>query len=91
VFVPIAGSARSIGRITELTVAGAELAVMRHHGSLADIDITWGQLGSFATRHDISVEGPLREYYVCDHFDTPNSTRWQTDLGWPIFRSDRSP
>jgi DNA-binding transcriptional MerR regulator len=90
VFIPVEGSARPIGRITELTVPAAELAVMQHHGSLGDIDVTWGELGSYTTRHDISVEGPLREYYVCDAIDTPDTSRWRTDLGWPIFRSDRS-
>jgi DNA-binding transcriptional MerR regulator len=87
-FIPVHGSARAIGRITELTIAPAELAVMRHNGSPADVDITWGELGSHTARHEISVEGPLREYYVCDAFDTPDASRWQTDLGWPIFRSD---
>jgi hypothetical protein len=47
-------------------------------------------LGSYATRHDISVDGTLREYYVCDAIDTVETSRWRTDLGWPIFRSDRS-
>ena len=89
-FVPIDGSARPIGRIADVTIPRAELAVMVHRGSLADIDLTWAKLGSYATRHAISIEGPLREYYVCDHFQTPDTTRWQTDLGWPIFRSDSS-
>ncbi|MDH6283335.1 MerR family transcriptional regulator [Prescottella agglutinans] len=90
VVVPVDASNRTIGRITNLVIPPAELAIMPHHGSLADIDVTWGQLGSFATRHEISVEGPLREYYVCDQFETPDATRWHTDIGWPIFRSDRS-
>lgn len=89
-FIPVQGSARAIGRVTELTVAPAEIAVMCHHGSLADIDVTWGDLGSYATRHEISVEGPLREYYLCDAFDTADDSRWRTELGWPIFRSDHT-
>lgn len=90
VFIPVDGPTRPIGRIADVTIPAAELAVMQHRGALADIDLTWGQLGSFATRHEISVEGPLREYYVRDHVDTPDAKQWRTDLGWPIFRSDRS-
>jgi hypothetical protein len=33
------------------------MAVIRHHGPHDSA------LGEYATRHEISVEGPLREYY----------------------------
>ena len=88
VFIPVEGAVRPIGRVTPITVPPAELAVTRHYGPLDDIDLTYGALGSYATRHEISVDGPLREYYVRDAWDTPDTGRWQTDVGWPVFRAD---
>jgi DNA-binding transcriptional MerR regulator len=88
VFIPVEGAVRSVGRVEPLVVPAAELAVMSHHGSLDDIDLTYGELGSYTTRHEISVDGPLREYYLRDAHDTPDSSEWETEIGWPIFRAD---
>ncbi|MDT5102952.1 MAG: hypothetical protein QOI25_465, partial [Mycobacterium sp.] len=60
------------------------------HGPHDDVDLAYGALGDYATRHEISVDGPLREYYLRFAWDTDDSSRWETDLCWPIFRSDRS-
>jgi DNA-binding transcriptional MerR regulator/effector-binding domain-containing protein len=88
VFIPVEGTVRRIGRVMPMTVPPAELAVMRHFGPLDDVDLIYGALGSYAARHEISVDGPLREYYVCDAWNTPDPSRWQTDVGWPVFRAD---
>lgn len=64
------------------------MAVVAHHGSLADVDLTDGELGAYVTRHEISVDGPLREYYLRDAHDYPDPGQWETEIGWPIFRAD---
>src|SRR5256884_1111775 len=66
----------------------AELAVISHCGSLADADLSYATLGSYATRHEISIDGPLREYYLRGAADTPDEAEWRTEIGWPIFRAD---
>ncbi len=91
VFIPVDGIVRSIGRVVPFVVPAAELAVLMHYGSLTDIDITYGELGAYATAHEISIEGPLREYYTVDANDTSNAEEWKTEVGWPIFRSDGKP
>jgi DNA-binding transcriptional MerR regulator len=88
VFIPAAGPVRAVGRVVSLLVPGAELAIAHHHGSLADIDLTYGELGAYVMKHEISVTGPLRENYLRAFFDTPNPDEWETEIGWPIFRSD---
>jgi DNA-binding transcriptional MerR regulator len=88
VYIPVNGEPRALGRVESLVVPAAELAVVTHHGSLADIDITYGALGSYATRFELSVDAPLREIYVRDAFDTPDENAWETEVGWPIFRAD---
>jgi DNA-binding transcriptional MerR regulator/effector-binding domain-containing protein len=90
VFIPVEGGVRTIGRVTPVTVPAAELAVINHRGSLGDADLSYATLGSYATRHEISIDGPLREYYLRGAADTPDEAEWRTDIGWPIFRADAS-
>jgi len=87
VFIPTSGAARAVGRVEPLVVPPAELAVMFHRGSLADADLTYGELGAHVMRHEISVEGPLREHYLIGFLDTNDPGQWETEIGWPIFRS----
>jgi DNA-binding transcriptional MerR regulator/effector-binding domain-containing protein len=89
VFIPVPGRVRPIGRVTALVVPAAELAIISHHGSLADADLSYARLGSYATTHEISIDGALREYYLRGAGDTPDEAEWRTEIGWPIFRSDR--
>ena len=91
VFIPVAGSVRAIGRVTPVVVPAAELAIIGHRGPLSDADLSYARLGSYATRHEISVDGPLREYYLRGAADTPDEAEWRTEIGWPIFRADASP
>ncbi|WP_019927175.1 MerR family transcriptional regulator [Nocardia sp. BMG111209] len=88
VFVPVQGLVRAVGRVESFLVPAAELAVITHHGPLADVDLTYGELGAYTTRHEISVAGPLREYYLLDARHTRDTTRWTTEIGWPIFRAE---
>jgi DNA-binding transcriptional MerR regulator/effector-binding domain-containing protein len=88
VFVPVQGSVRPIGRVAPQVIQAAELAIITHHGSLADADLSYAKLGSYATTHEISIDGPLREYYLCGAGETPDEAEWRTDIGWPIFRAD---
>jgi DNA-binding transcriptional MerR regulator/effector-binding domain-containing protein len=88
VFIPVQSSVRPIGRVTSLLVPAAELAIISHHGSLADADLSYARLGSYATTHEISIDGPLREYYLRGVADTPDAAEWRTEIGWPIFRAD---
>ena len=88
VFLPVEGTVRAVGRVVALVVPPAELAVTCHHGPLDDIDLTYGALGAYATSHEISIEGPLREYYLCGAQDTGDTAQWQTEIGWPVFRAD---
>ncbi len=83
----MSGDVRLVGRIVPVTVAAAELAVTANQGSLADADVTYGEPGSYAMRHELSVDGPLREYYLRGNLDTPDESQWLTEIGWPIFRA----
>jgi DNA-binding transcriptional MerR regulator len=93
VFIPIsaaagAAAAREVGRVRRVTVPAAELAVLRHDGGLAGIDLTYGELGAYVMRHEIGVDGPMREHYLRGLLDTDDESEWITEIAWPIFRSD---
>ena len=88
VFIPTDDDARPVGRIEPLVVPGAELAIAVHHGPLDTIDLTYGALGTYAARHEIGIDGPLREYYLRNPLDTSHGSDLVTEVGWPIFRSD---
>jgi DNA-binding transcriptional MerR regulator/effector-binding domain-containing protein len=88
VFIPVEGHVRLIGRVTFPVIPAAELAIISHLGSLADADLSYAKLGSYATTHEISIDGPLREYYLRGAGDTPDEADWRTEIGWPIFRAD---
>jgi DNA-binding transcriptional MerR regulator len=90
VFIPTDAAPRSVGRVEAMTVPRAELAVTVHRGSLDDCDLTYGKLGEHVLRHEISIDGPLREYYLVGFLDAPDPESWKTEIGWPIFRSDSS-
>ena len=88
VFIPTARPVKPIGRVVQVVIPEAELAIARHDGSLIDIDLTYGELGAHVLKHEISVDGPLRESYLRGFLDTPTADEWATEIGWPIFRAD---
>ena len=87
-FVPFEGDLHPTGRVTSLVIPAAELAVTVHRGPHTDIDVTYGALGSYVTEHALGVDGPVREYYPVDAHSTRDTTSWQTEIGWPIFRTE---
>jgi DNA-binding transcriptional MerR regulator len=87
VYVPVEAAVEAQGRVEPLVIPGAELAVARHDGPHGDIDRTYGALGTYVAQHRLGVEGPVREAYLVAEFDTADPTRWQTEIGWPIFHT----
>ncbi len=87
IFVPCAGPVRPVGRITSLVVPAAELALITHPGSPADVDRAYGTLATYVARHALAVDGPIREYYLMGPHETADASRWRTEIGWPVFRT----
>jgi DNA-binding transcriptional MerR regulator/effector-binding domain-containing protein len=80
VFMPVEGG--------EFIVPAAEFVVISHRGPHDDVDLAYSELGEYATRHELSVEAPLREYYERFSWDTDDPAQWVTELCWPIFRTE---
>jgi effector-binding domain-containing protein len=70
-----------------IVIPAAELAVTLHAGSHDDIDRTYGALGAYVQEHEIGIDGPVREFYLVDRFQTDAAAEWRTEIGWPIFQA----
>ena len=87
VFIPVREPRRTVGRAAPIVIPAAELAVTLHAGSHDDIDRTYGALGAYVQEHEIGIDGPVREFYLVDRFQTDAAAEWRTEIGWPIFQA----
>jgi DNA-binding transcriptional MerR regulator len=87
VFIPCDQEIRPVGRVEPVVVPPAELAIIMHKGPQHGIDRAYGALASHVTQHALTIDGPIREHYLCGSYDTPDEAAWRTEIGWPIFRT----
>jgi DNA-binding transcriptional MerR regulator len=84
-YVPVAIPVpAAVGRAGMLQVPAAELAVAVHHGTLADVDQTYGALGIYVAEREIGADGPIREHYLVTPFDTDDESELVTEVCWPV-------
>jgi DNA-binding transcriptional MerR regulator len=86
-YVPVVADVADRGRVRLREIPGAELAVAVHRGGLADIDRTYGALGTYVAGREIGVAGPIRERYLVTAFDTEDESQHVTEVCWPVFRT----
>jgi DNA-binding transcriptional MerR regulator len=91
VFLPCQAPPRPTGRVTALDVPAAELAIVMHQGPHVGIDLAYGTLAAYVTRHALAVDGPIREYYLTGPIESPDQSAWRTEIGWPIFETAHLP
>jgi len=77
-----------VGRVHPATLPACELAVTTHHGEHHDIDVTYGQLGSWVD-NALAWGDAVRETYLVGPQDTDDPSAWRTEIGWPVFRLGR--
>jgi DNA-binding transcriptional MerR regulator len=90
-YVPATGEVSVEGRTRLLEIPAAELAVAVHRGDFADLDQTYGALGTYVAQREIGVDGPIREQYLVSAFDTDDESRHLTEVCWPVFRTTPAP
>ena len=54
-----------------------------HEGPFADLDRTYGALGTHVALQRIGVDGPIREHYVVAGADVDPADH-RTEVCWPI-------
>jgi effector-binding domain-containing protein len=87
VFIPSVGELQAAGRVKFTVIPAVELAIVTHRGSVEGLDLAYGALAAHVARHEIGVDGPIREYYTVADTDTPDSSAWRTEIGWPVFNT----
>jgi len=90
-YIPVTGEVYPGGRAAMLEVPAAELAVAVHRGAVADLDQTYGALGTYVARREIGAGGPIREHYLVTAFDTDDESRHMTEVGWPVRQAPPPP
>jgi DNA-binding transcriptional MerR regulator len=86
-FVPVISEVRPVGRVRPMSMPEAELAVITHAGSHADLDRSYGALATYVSEHALAVDGVIRECYLVGPHDTDDESAWRTEIGWPIFET----
>lgn len=59
-------------------------AVALHDGPHSDVDRTYTALGTYAAAHRLDGTGPVRERYLVNPLDTPDTSQWRTEVCWPL-------
>jgi DNA-binding transcriptional MerR regulator len=85
VYLPTDAPFEATGRVHEMELPMADLAVIGHNGSHNGIDRAYGALADHVTRRALAVDGPIREFYPVNRHHTADSASWRTEIGWPIF------
>jgi len=85
--VPVPAPVGSPARARMIEVPAAELAVAIHYGPFAELDQTYAALGTYVAERELTVDGPIREYYVVSPADTDDESQLRTEVGWPIFQT----
>lgn len=63
-----------LGRVKPVIIPPAELAVILHNGSYDNIDRAYGTLAKHVANHALTMDGPIREYYLSARHDTPDQS-----------------
>lgn len=87
VYLPIARPLRPTGRVHALELPAVELAVVTHDGDDRGLDLAYGALADYVTRHALAIAGPIREFYPVNRHHTARAADWRTEIGWPVFET----
>jgi DNA-binding transcriptional MerR regulator len=92
-FIPIAAAADSgpsaarPGRVHLVEIPGAEYALTVHEGAFADLDQTYGALGTYVAEREIGLRGTIRENYLVTFEHTDDQSAHRTEVCWPVFHT----
>ena len=84
VYLPVLESPALDGTGARWELPAGRFAVALHAGPHRDVDRTYAALGTYAGAHGRDGSGPVRERYLIDPLDFPDSAQWQTEVCWPL-------
>jgi DNA-binding transcriptional MerR regulator len=89
-FVPVSDAIPTTGRIEQVEIPAADVAVLVHEGPFSDLDQAYGTLGTFVAERVLAADGAIREHYLVTEDDTDDPAACRTEVCWPI-RADAIP
>jgi DNA-binding transcriptional MerR regulator/effector-binding domain-containing protein len=84
VYLPVADTAALDGTAARWELPAGRYAVALHAGPHRDVDRTYAALGTYAGALGRDGSGPVRERYLTDPLDNPDSSHWRTEVCWPL-------
>jgi DNA-binding transcriptional MerR regulator len=75
------------GRVHATEIPGAEYALSLHEGAFANLDQTYGALGTYVAEREIGLRGTIRENYVVTFEQTDDESAHRTEVCWPVFHT----
>jgi effector-binding domain-containing protein len=75
------------GRLRLAEIPGAEYALTIHEGSFAELDLTYGVLGTYVSEREIGLRGTIRENYLVTFDHTEDQSAHRTEVCWPVFHT----
>ena len=88
--MPVTGAVAMAGRVEQVEIPAAEVAVLVHSGPFDDLDQAYGALGTFVAERVLAADGPIREHYLVTEDATDDPAAYRTEVCWPI-RADAIP
>ncbi len=84
VYLPVKDSPALEGTAARWELPAGRFAVALHAGAHTDVDRTYAALGTYAAARGRDGAGPVRERYLIDPLDHPDSAQWRTEICWPL-------
>jgi len=72
------------GRVRPYEVPARELAVAVHAGPHHDVDVTYGELGTWLVENALAVDGPVQETYLVGPREITDADAWRTEIARPV-------
>lgn len=89
VYLPVRDSPALDATRARWELPAGRFAVALHTGPHRDVDRTYAALGTYAGAHGRDGTGPVRERYLTDPLETPDTARWRTEVCWPLAPAGR--
>ena len=91
-FIPVAATTEGAGsappgRVQIVEIPGAEYALAIHEGAFANLDQTYGALGTYVAEREIGLRGTIRENYLVTFEQTEDESAHRTEVCWPVFHT----
>ncbi len=89
-FIPVTDAPAATdlpGRLHPTEIPGAEYALTVHEGSFAELDLTYGVLGTYVSEREIGLRGTIRENYLITFDHTEDESAHRTEVCWPVFHT----